>query len=563
MDPSEDDFILHNPDSSPLYEDRFTIDGYFDMILHGNPVDIFLDLQSMKWQADFYSASTASPHNVPWCNTKRIRLKELLAWAHSAGERESDGSTIETMPPEFYCLISTQDNGCLDMPSSHDQLDHLWTVIRSFCTPAVFDNSPASLMACMVHELVETLFRCTTTVHKASAKVTANLHTQQLAAMQRMIPVVQIANCSISNMEDEDNASQQARICSKRQHSSDSGSDSTITIDDASSTDDAGFTTRISKKARRRAARSRPTSPQLNSNPKPLSYAACVKTPDTKSAIQKRLPTPKIKQPKSKFTVIVTVKTINDASGSSVSKDELFRREKLVSAALRKLDVQQYNPIDVRAIRGGFAIDLPNACQLDYVTKAVSDDTISARPATAYKPELLIQDVADALDNEDILESIYADNISVQSKCKSLIEWKEQFKIVARRKIGNSSRFVNLIIRTSEEISESLLANDGKIRIRYQVVNLRRHIEPLQCTNCWNFGHTKTKCLDKESTCSKCASKGHSHGNCPSAKLPSKCVNCIRHGSSANEISHRSFADRCPRYIRETEFTRRYYYNAI
>lgn len=71
---------------------------------------------------------------------------------------------------------------------------------------------------------------------------------------------------------------------------------------------------------------------------------------------------------------------------------------------------------------------------------------------------------------------------------------------------------------------------------------------PMQCFNCWAFGHTKTRCQTKESVCGKC-SQTHPISEDRNCSSPAYCKFCE---TNDHAISSRS----CPRYKRENGIQR-------
>lgn len=75
------------------------------------------------------------------------------------------------------------------------------------------------------------------------------------------------------------------------------------------------------------------------------------------------------------------------------------------------------------------------------------------------------------------------------------------------------------------------------------VGNIRIKVEPYifpttQCSKCWKFGHSKTRCMINKVRCPKC---GERHENCD--KTYFKCVNC--------QGNHMALDKMCPVYARE------------
>ncbi|XP_062533621.1 uncharacterized protein LOC134202618 [Armigeres subalbatus] len=66
---------------------------------------------------------------------------------------------------------------------------------------------------------------------------------------------------------------------------------------------------------------------------------------------------------------------------------------------------------------------------------------------------------------------------------------------------------------------------------------------PMQCFNCWAFGHTKTRCQQKETTCGKCSGT-HPVAEDRSCALDSFCKVC---GTNEHSLSSR----KCPLYQKE------------
>ncbi|KAL7726808.1 hypothetical protein ACLKA6_001519 [Drosophila palustris] len=88
-----------------------------------------------------------------------------------------------------------------------------------------------------------------------------------------------------------------------------------------------------------------------------------------------------------------------------------------------------------------------------------------------------------------------------------------------------------------------------KVRIGWNLCQVRLKIEPKRCYRCMGYGHTSFQCKSEhpvpKETCFKCGDTGHTAKVC--TNMP-KCLLCTRQGSEADQVGHSVLSRSCPVY---------------
>ena len=165
---------------------------------------------------------------------------------------------------------------------------------------------------------------------------------------------------------------------------------------------------------------------------------------------------------------------------------------------------------------------------------------VTADKKDMLKPKIQICNV-DIEENEDcIIETLKEKNQWIDS----LINEEDDFKLIKKKR----SRQVNkehVIIKCSPEIRKAIYHNDDKLYTTYGRCKVFDSYMTYQCFKCQEFGHSANKC-NKPQVCAKC-SGDHKTKDCNDSTP--KCKNCMRKGH--NDISHKTYDNRCPVYLEE------------
>lgn len=88
----------------------------------------------------------------------------------------------------------------------------------------------------------------------------------------------------------------------------------------------------------------------------------------------------------------------------------------------------------------------------------------------------------------------------------------------------------------------SQIMKKGKVNIKWGRFNIRKYLKPLQCYNCYKYGHLAKYCRLKKK-CRNCGSEEHETGNCTQ---DTHCINCQQHNLRFNTSfdNHHSVRDR-------------------
>ena len=94
--------------------------------------------------------------------------------------------------------------------------------------------------------------------------------------------------------------------------------------------------------------------------------------------------------------------------------------------------------------------------------------------------------------------------------------------------------------------------NDRGLRVGWQIIIPVEYIKPMQCFNCFQYGHKASKCNNEE-RCSSCGEVGHKRNKC-NENL--RCLNCSDYNRKTNAkypTDHDMRSTNCKMYLWETK----------
>ena len=101
------------------------------------------------------------------------------------------------------------------------------------------------------------------------------------------------------------------------------------------------------------------------------------------------------------------------------------------------------------------------------------------------------------------------------------------------------------VLKVAPEIRAAILKTGGYIYLGLSRCKAHDRFWVTQCFHCQGFGHTASKCRQKNERpfCAYCAGR-HETSACGSKSTP-KCINCSKSGDSTNSCEHYAFSPDC------------------
>lgn len=217
----------------------------------------------------------------------------------------------------------------------------------------------------------------------------------------------------------------------------------------------------------------------------------------------------------------------NNESESENTREEVKRNINLVNLGMGIKRVKKIN-------KGGILMELDNnvdydKLEVEILTNENLRENYTIKKTTKLKPKIIVYDVHDELDDDEIVTSIAAQNDLPMDT-----EIKIEFSMKGKR--GR-----NIIISLNPEPFKQLIKR-GKINLKWSRYNVREFIKPIQCFNCYRYGHLAKYCKNK-SKCRNCCSEEHQTDDC---QEDTHCLNCHQYNSRFNtkHDTHHNVRDR-------------------
>lgn len=258
------------------------------------------------------------------------------------------------------------------------------------------------------------------------------------------------------------------------------------------------------------------TNTLLNKRDRTQTYAEITKKPERKRSLSR----------KREDSVVALIYPKADVE-SEVTRDEV---KKSINPIQLGMGIKRVKKI----AKGGVLMGLNN--DTDYNKLALdidSNDNLREnyviKKAEKLRPKIIVYTLQSELEDEEIINCLEAQNgILKESNCK--LEF-----------IMKSSRGKNAIIALESE-SFNQIIKKGKINIKWGRFNIREYIRPLQCYNCYKYGHLAKFCRAKKK-CRNCCSDEHETDKCVSEM---SCFKCYQYNVKFNtkHDCHHSVRDR-------------------
>ncbi len=163
---------------------------------------------------------------------------------------------------------------------------------------------------------------------------------------------------------------------------------------------------------------------------------------------------------------------------------------------------------------------------------------LDARGRTPLLPRMTMSHIPAHIGlNENLRDNIVKNNTFLQDSINT-----GTFEVLYTYKAKDIG---SAVLKTSPNVRNAILNNQGTIIIGNRACPVRDRVQPLRCTKCCGYGHTRKTCKAVTPTCNFCAGS-HETSTCIHKTDTSKhcCHNCSKKGQQPN--SHPAFDKNCP-----------------
>lgn len=234
-------------------------------------------------------------------------------------------------------------------------------------------------------------------------------------------------------------------------------------------------------------------------------------------------------------TIIVKTPKNSDTNAISSAPEIINRISKHISQTNNSATIQKTaTPSDDKVIIKFNAKDNVEAI----AGELRSELGLDARGRSPLLPKMTISHIPAHVDlKTDLRESIIKENPLLQPSLEQGGTFDILFTYTAKD-------FGSAVIKTSANIRSAIIANNMAINIGNRACPVRDRLQPLRCTKCCAFGHTRSHCRSTSLVCNFCAA-GHESSACPHKTNNDKhhCHNCSQRDHPAN---HTAFDKDCP-----------------
>lgn len=218
-----------------------------------------------------------------------------------------------------------------------------------------------------------------------------------------------------------------------------------------------------------------------------------------------------------------------------------------------------FSPSSIKFVSNNkLRIEFDDPIHLETTLKKVNqtNSEISAEPCKKLKPMIILKGVSNEIPTDQLTDIIINQNDIVNQAITDKNDLKFRFK-----RTNKNEDLYNAIFIASPTVWRAIIKS-GKLNIDHQRVSAVEYVPLLQCYNCLQFGHTRSKCTREATVCSHCASLTHIYKDCPFKSDSKKinCYNCVMHSKKYKlqkiQFEHGATSSLCPRVTQMTERTR-------
>lgn len=262
---------------------------------------------------------------------------------------------------------------------------------------------------------------------------------------------------------------------------------------------------------------------------------------------------PRTKEPKpipvTKPAIIVSAK---DKVTSSEETKKIWRQ----SVSFRETD---FSPAAVKYVsKNKIRVEFDSPEQRDATIQKLSqpDCKVDVEIARKLKPMILLKGISQDIPAEELSGIIRHQNSTISDLNPSSEDIEFKFK-----RGNRNTKLYNAAFVVTPAIWRSII-DAKRLNIDHQRIHAEDYSPLLQCYQCLQFGHTRSKCLTDDMACSHCASLEHCYKNCPHKKDNNytKCLNCEdfnkKHKITDKSTKHSATSIECPRVKHMLEKTR-------
>lgn len=199
---------------------------------------------------------------------------------------------------------------------------------------------------------------------------------------------------------------------------------------------------------------------------------------------------------------------------AEIQRDEVAKQIKITKCSTKAKDF-----VTITCANATDAVTLDTELTRKYGSK------ITVSKTSSQLPKFKICNPPDDVDSSIIIDEIRASNYWLAEAGLSL---NRVYKVVAGKR-----SYCNAIISCNVSILKIVISH-GCIIFGLREHYCYEHVDVLQCSKCWSFGHTSSSCRG-QIRCKRCSSD-HGTATCTATSL--KCINCAAHNRRDTVIKY-------------------------
>lgn len=242
------------------------------------------------------------------------------------------------------------------------------------------------------------------------------------------------------------------------------------------------------------------------------------------------------------------IETDNNATKQSFTSDELVAKLK-TSTIVRKLPIVKIIPISNGRAMIYFNEDVDLNEMIQKISQ-ITDVSLLVREYNKRNPFIALVGVDSDRNPDEVGQELVEKNTSGGENNENGESSKSSAIFRYKRNMSGTTRKIIYVYEVPAEIYNQLKDKD-RVKIAFQMVNIRPESRLVQCYKCCGFGHRQKHCPSPIEVCGRCCGN-HPTNKCSVEDVGICCPNCKQINLKKNpreqmrSTSHSAFSNLCP-----------------